>query len=194
MQWGDQRDYIMKSWNVGWFLGTLFVITNLFGQLVPCGMILLRKKTDLACGILVFIIAFQVSQVEREPLDHILTVTHTYDHIIIDAVRTNRNSFCCYLPSVSTTFSCDYYWKSAWLHHYFERKRKLYEMEENNSLGKIPRFPRNDAYVLQSRNNIESQCHSFILWLCFRYINMLLFSCIFVVHCISDYTGTSFLA
>ena len=77
MQWGDQRDYIMKSWNVGWFLGTLFVITNLFGQLVPCGMILLRKKTDLACGILVFIIAFQVSQVEREPLDHILTATHT---------------------------------------------------------------------------------------------------------------------
>ncbi|CAF1477826.1 unnamed protein product [Adineta ricciae] len=59
MQWGDQRDYIMKSWNVGWFLGTLFVITNLFGQLVPCGMILMRKKTDLACGILVFIIAFQ---------------------------------------------------------------------------------------------------------------------------------------
>ncbi|UJR27275.1 hypothetical protein I4U23_008570 [Adineta vaga] len=59
MQWGDQRDYIMKSWNVGWFLGTLFVITNLLGQLIPCGMILARRKTDIACAVLVFIIAFQ---------------------------------------------------------------------------------------------------------------------------------------
>ena len=61
MQWGQQRDYIMHSWNVGWFIGTLFVVTNLFGQLVPCGMILARKKTDIACGILVFIITVQVS-------------------------------------------------------------------------------------------------------------------------------------
>jgi uncharacterized membrane protein YphA (DoxX/SURF4 family) len=60
MQWGDQRDYIVKSWNVGWFIGTLFVIINLLGQLIPCGMILTRKKTDIACGILVFIIAFQM--------------------------------------------------------------------------------------------------------------------------------------
>jgi len=61
MQWSEQRDYIAKTWNVGWFLGTVFVIINLFGQLIPCGMILARKKTDIACGILVFIIAFQVS-------------------------------------------------------------------------------------------------------------------------------------
>jgi hypothetical protein len=61
MQWGEQREYIMKSWNVGWFIGTLFVIINLLGQLIPCGMILTRKKTDIACGILVFIIAFQVN-------------------------------------------------------------------------------------------------------------------------------------
>jgi len=60
MQWGDQRDYIMRTWNVGGFIGTLFVIINLLGQLIPCGMILTRKKTDIACGILVFIIAFQV--------------------------------------------------------------------------------------------------------------------------------------
>ncbi|CAF0880239.1 unnamed protein product [Rotaria sordida] len=59
MQWSEQREYIMKSWNVGWFIGTLFVIINLFGQLIPCAMILARKKTDIACGILVFIICFQ---------------------------------------------------------------------------------------------------------------------------------------
>ncbi|CAF1241875.1 unnamed protein product [Adineta steineri] len=58
-QWGDQREYIMKSWNVGWFLGTMFVIINLFGQLIPCGMILIRKKTDIACGVLFFIVGFQ---------------------------------------------------------------------------------------------------------------------------------------
>ncbi len=51
----------MSSWNVGWFSGTLFVIVNLFGQLIPCGMILARKKTDIACAILFFIIAFQVN-------------------------------------------------------------------------------------------------------------------------------------
>ncbi|CAF4109909.1 unnamed protein product [Rotaria magnacalcarata] len=61
MQWTEQREYIMKSWSVGWLIGTLFVIINLFGQLVPCGMILTRKKTDIACGMLVFIIGFQVS-------------------------------------------------------------------------------------------------------------------------------------
>ncbi|CAF3435497.1 unnamed protein product [Rotaria sp. Silwood1] len=59
MQWSEQRDYIMKSWNVGWFIGTLFVIINLLGQLIPCAMILTRKKIDIACGILVFIIGFQ---------------------------------------------------------------------------------------------------------------------------------------
>ncbi|CAF5119377.1 unnamed protein product [Rotaria sp. Silwood1] len=59
MQWGQQRDYIKNTWHVGWFLGTLFVIINMFGQLIPCGMILIRKKTDIACGILFFIIAFQ---------------------------------------------------------------------------------------------------------------------------------------
>jgi small neutral amino acid transporter SnatA (MarC family) len=63
MQWGEQRDYIMRSWNVAAFVGTLFVIVNLCGQLVPCVMILSRKKTDIACGILVFIIAFQVSSI-----------------------------------------------------------------------------------------------------------------------------------
>jgi hypothetical protein len=61
MQWGEQRDYIMRSWNVGAIVGTIFVIINLLGQLVPCGMILARKKTDIACGILMFIITFQVS-------------------------------------------------------------------------------------------------------------------------------------
>ena len=60
MQWGQQRQYVMNSWQVGWMLGNLFVITNLFGQLIPCGMILTKKKTDLACGILMFTIALQV--------------------------------------------------------------------------------------------------------------------------------------
>ncbi len=60
-QWSQQREYIMGSWHVGWFIGTLFVLTNLFGQLIPCGMILARKKTDIACGVLFFTIGLQVN-------------------------------------------------------------------------------------------------------------------------------------
>ena len=76
MQWSQQRQYIMSSWNVGYFIGTLFVITNLLGQLIPCGMILARKKTDIACGILVFIIAFQVSL--RNGCEHFHRGLHTF--------------------------------------------------------------------------------------------------------------------
>ncbi len=81
MQWGEQRDYIMKSWNVGWFIGTLFVIINLFGQLIPCGMILTRKKTDIACGVLVFIIAFQVSHTFKHIFNSRPTVSGNYPMI-----------------------------------------------------------------------------------------------------------------
>lgn len=76
MQWGEQRDYIMKSWNVPWFFGTLFVVINLLGQLAPCGMILTKKKTDIACGILVFIIAFQVNLFPDKNTPHSLSLTH----------------------------------------------------------------------------------------------------------------------
>lgn len=74
MQWREQREYFMNSWSVGWFLGTLFVITNLFGQLIPCGMILARKKTDIACGILFFIIGLQVIFVEISEIKFISLV------------------------------------------------------------------------------------------------------------------------
>ena len=61
-QWDEQRDYINATWGCGWFLATLFVITNLIGQLGGCVMVLSRKQVNIACGILFFIIFLQVSR------------------------------------------------------------------------------------------------------------------------------------
>jgi len=58
-QWGEQRDYIAYSWSCGNFIGTIFVILNLFCQLVPCGLILARKHINISCYILFGIIALQ---------------------------------------------------------------------------------------------------------------------------------------
>ncbi|RNA43491.1 surfeit locus 4 -like protein [Brachionus plicatilis] len=58
-QWNEQREYISYSWSVPLFLGTLFVIFNLFGQLVPCVFILLRKQVNIAVYILFGIVCLQ---------------------------------------------------------------------------------------------------------------------------------------
>jgi len=58
-QWNEQRDYISYSWSCGSFIGTLFVITNLFCQLVPCFLILTRKHVNIACYVLFATIALQ---------------------------------------------------------------------------------------------------------------------------------------
>lgn len=58
-QWKEQREYISYSWSCGAFIGTLFVIFNLFGQLVPCVLILIRKYVNIACYVLFFIIGLQ---------------------------------------------------------------------------------------------------------------------------------------
>lgn len=58
-QWNEQRDYIHATWSCGWILGTMFVLINLFGQLGGCAMVILRKKVNIACGILFGIIALQ---------------------------------------------------------------------------------------------------------------------------------------
>ena len=58
-QWGEQRDYISSTWKCGWFLGCVFVIINLFGQIGASIMVLARKKVDLACYLLFGIILLQ---------------------------------------------------------------------------------------------------------------------------------------
>ena len=59
-QWKEQSDYIAYSWGASRFIGTLFVLTNFFGQLVPCSFILIRKHVNLAVYFLFGIIALQV--------------------------------------------------------------------------------------------------------------------------------------
>jgi len=59
MQWSEQRDYMDASWGCGYFLATLFVFINLFGQLGGCFMVLWRFRVDIACGILFSIVILQ---------------------------------------------------------------------------------------------------------------------------------------
>ena len=92
MQWGQQRQFMMTSWNVGWFIGTLFVVVNLLGQLVPCGMILAKKKTDIACDILVFIIALQVSE---------MTLQFRWERVLFLVHRLSNHLGATFLTSVS---------------------------------------------------------------------------------------------
>lgn len=58
-QWSEQRDYIDQTWGCGWFLSSLFVFTNLCGQLAGCVMVLSRQQVPIACGMLFAIIGLQ---------------------------------------------------------------------------------------------------------------------------------------
>uniref|UniRef100_A0A6A7FPN1 Surfeit locus protein 4-like n=2 Tax=Hirondellea gigas TaxID=1518452 RepID=A0A6A7FPN1_9CRUS len=58
-QWTEQREYMDISWGCGYFIATLFVIINLVGQLGGVVMVLLRKRVEIACGILFSIVVLQ---------------------------------------------------------------------------------------------------------------------------------------
>ncbi|XP_059721523.1 surfeit locus protein 4 isoform X2 [Haemorhous mexicanus] len=58
-QWSEQRDYIDGTWNCGYFLASIFVILNLFGQLSGCILVLSRNFVQYACFGLFGIIALQ---------------------------------------------------------------------------------------------------------------------------------------
>jgi len=58
-QWNEQREYIAYSWGAPQFMGTLFVLLNLLGQLVPCSLVLVRKYVNIACYVLFGIVGMQ---------------------------------------------------------------------------------------------------------------------------------------
>ncbi|KAH8358699.1 hypothetical protein KR093_001851 [Drosophila rubida] len=60
-QWNEQREYMDMSWGCGKFLATVFVLTNLIGQLGGCGMVMARFKVDIAVGLLFFIVTIAYS-------------------------------------------------------------------------------------------------------------------------------------
>jgi len=51
-QWSEQRDYMNNQWNCGYILATLFVMTNMLGQLVGSGLVLTRFYVSIACAAL----------------------------------------------------------------------------------------------------------------------------------------------
>lgn len=58
-QWNDQRDYISYHWDLPMFIGTLFVIYNLFAQLGGSFMVLFRSRVRIACGVLLSVVCIQ---------------------------------------------------------------------------------------------------------------------------------------
>ncbi len=66
-QWGEQRDYMNAQWGCGYFIATLFVITNMLGQLTGSGLVLSRFFVTAACGTLFGIVCLQVGSSSANP-------------------------------------------------------------------------------------------------------------------------------
>lgn len=58
-QWTEQREYIMILWGCGHLLASIFVFINLVGQIGAVSMVVNRFQINVACGILLFIVALQ---------------------------------------------------------------------------------------------------------------------------------------
>ena len=60
LNWGSQQRYIDHEWSCGWHLSTLFVVFNLFAQLISSVLVLSRKHVMAACGVLLAVTIMQV--------------------------------------------------------------------------------------------------------------------------------------
>merc|ERR1711936_722473 len=58
-QFTEQREYIMILWGCGHFLASLFVVINLVCEISAVAMVVNRFLTNVACGMLIFIIVLQ---------------------------------------------------------------------------------------------------------------------------------------
>ena len=58
-QFTEQREYIMILWGCGHLLASLFVVINLVCEISAVAMVVNRFLTNVACGMLIFIIVLQ---------------------------------------------------------------------------------------------------------------------------------------
>jgi len=58
-QFVEQREYIMILWGCGHFLASLFVTINLICEISAVAMVVNRFLTNVACGILIFVVVLQ---------------------------------------------------------------------------------------------------------------------------------------
>lgn len=59
LQWSEQRDYMNSTWGCGYILASLFVVTNLLGQLGASSIVLLRRHVFIGCCVLLGIMTLQ---------------------------------------------------------------------------------------------------------------------------------------
>lgn len=59
-QWEDQTEYFRRQWGVSLWVVSVFLLLNMVAQLSGSVMILLRKRVDVAVGILFGVIVTQV--------------------------------------------------------------------------------------------------------------------------------------
>eukprot|EP00116_Pleurobrachia_bachei_P007358 sb/3467620/ len=58
-QWKEQSNYINHHWGCGSVLSNMFVIYNLFGQLIPSILVLARKYVKISVGLLFGVVFIQ---------------------------------------------------------------------------------------------------------------------------------------
>ena len=98
-QWSEQRDYMNSQWGCGWFLATIFVLTNMLAQLIGSGLVLTRFHVPIACAVLFGTVVLQVCT-DNQLISQLFLDNGSYLHLSFfdRPLRTQSYgiwTFCC---------------------------------------------------------------------------------------------------